>query len=81
MMSSLTLNHLPIGREAVISRFLPKSLPYRRKLLAMGITPGCKVQVVRTAPFGDPIEINMRGFLLCLRRQEASFIEVLEVGA
>ncbi|OCG32478.1 iron transporter FeoA [Gilliamella sp. Choc4-2] len=78
-MSFYTLNHLPLGREAVISRLLPNSSPFRRKLLAMGIIPGCKVSVVRIAPLGDPIEIKMRGFLLCLRRNEASSIEVLEI--
>ncbi|OCG37280.1 FeoA family protein [Gilliamella sp. Gris1-4] len=79
-MSSFTLNQLPLGHEAVITRLLPESLPFRRKLLAMGITPGCKVLAVRVAPLGDPIEIKMRGFLLCLRRKEAQAIEVMEVS-
>lgn len=74
-----TLNQLPLGHEAVITRLLPQSLPYRHKLLAMGITPGCKISVVRFAPLGDPIEIKMRGFRLCLRRNEASAIEVMEL--
>ncbi len=78
-MSTLTLNQLPLGKEAVISRLLPESIPFRRKLLAMGITPGCKVSIVRVAPLGDPLEIRMRGFFLCLRRSEAASIEVLEV--
>ncbi|WP_081301190.1 FeoA family protein [Gilliamella sp. wkB178] len=80
-MSSVTLNHLPLRHEAVIVRLLPESLTFRRKLLAMGITPGCKIVVVRVAPLGDPLEINMRGFRLCLRRKEAAAIEVMEVTA
>ncbi|MFQ0995176.1 ferrous iron transport protein A [Gilliamella sp. BG2] len=79
-MSFFTLNQLPLGHEGVITRLLPESLPFRRKLLAMGITPGCKVLVVRVAPFGDPIEIKMRGFWLCLRRKEAQAIEVMEIS-
>ncbi|RKS85182.1 ferrous iron transport protein A [Orbus hercynius] len=75
----LTLDRLTFGKEAVIAKLLPDSLPFRRKLLAMGITPGCKVSVVRVAPLGDPLEINMRGFLLCLRRQEAASIAVVEI--
>ncbi|OCG01018.1 FeoA family protein [Gilliamella sp. wkB112] len=78
-MSSVTLNHLPLRHEAVIVRLLPDSLAFRHKLLAMGITPGCKVSVVRVAPLGDPLEINMRGFKLCLRRKEAAAIEVMGV--
>ena len=75
-MSSFTLDHLSQGREAVIKRLLPDSLPFRKKLLAMGMTPGCKLTVMQIAPLGDPIEINLRGFLLCLRRREAAAIEV-----
>lgn len=78
-MSVLTLNHLAVGQEAVIYRLLPDCSPFRRKLLAMGITPGCKVTVVRIAPLGDPIEIKIRGFFLCLRRLEASSIQVQEI--
>lgn len=74
----LTIDRLPFGKEAVISKLLPESLPFRRKLLAMGITPGCKVSVVRVAPLGDPLEIKMRGFFLCLRRKEAASIAVIE---
>ena len=46
----------------------------------MGMTHGCQITVMRIAPLGDPIEINLRGFLLCLRRHEAAAIEV-EVAA
>lgn len=77
--SELTLDRLAFGKEAVIAKLLPESLPFRRKLLAMGITPGCKVSIVRSAPLGDPLEIKMRGFFLCLRRQEAASIVVVEV--
>jgi ferrous iron transport protein A len=80
MMSVFTLDHLPLGREAVVKRLLPDSLAFRRKLLSMGMTPGCKLAVMRVAPLGDPIEIRLRGFLLCLRRREAAAIEV-EVAA
>lgn len=77
--AELTLDRLAFGKEAVIAKLLPESLPFRRKLLAMGITPGCKVSIVRSAPLGDPLEIKMRGFFLCLRRQEAASIAVVEV--
>lgn len=76
----LTLDQLPYGKEAVIAKLLPESIPFRRKLLAMGITPGCKVTVIRVAPLGDPLEIKMRGFFLCLRRNEAAAIAVNEVA-
>ncbi|WP_392559482.1 FeoA family protein [Orbus mooreae] len=76
----LTLDRIAFGKEVVIAKLLPSSLPFRRKLLAMGITPGCRVSVIRSAPLGDPLEIEMRGFFLCLRRKEAASIAVLEVA-
>lgn len=78
-MSTLTIDKLPFGKEAIITKLLPESQPFRRKLLAMGITPGCKISVIRVAPLGDPLEIKTRGFFLCLRRQEAATIQVIEV--
>ncbi|MGL4387565.1 FeoA family protein [Snodgrassella alvi] len=77
-MSTLTLDQLPFGQPAVITRLLPESMPFRRRLLAMGITPGSQVTVIRTAPMGDPLEIKTRGFYLCLRRSEAQAIGVVE---
>lgn len=77
-MSTLTLDQLPFGQPAVITRLLPESMPFRRRLLAMGITPGSYVTVIRTAPMGDPLEIKTRGFYLCLRRSEAQAIGVVE---
>lgn len=77
-MSTLTLDQLPFGQPAVITRLLPESMPFRRRLLAMGITPGSHVTVIRTAPLGDPLEIKTRGFYLCLRRSEAQAIGVVE---
>lgn len=78
-MSVLTLDQLPLGQTAVITSLLPESHRFRRRLLAMGITPGGRVTVIRTAPLGDPLEIRTRGFYLCLRRSEAKAISVVKV--
>lgn len=71
-----TLDQLPFGQQALITQFTESAAPFRRKLLAMGVTPGCYLRVIRVAPMGDPIEIEMRGFHLCLRKTEASAIAV-----
>ena len=47
-----------------------------RRLMEMGVIPGVNVTVVKTAPFGDPIEIRVRGYSLAMRRNEADAIEV-----
>ncbi len=53
---------------------------YKGKLLSMGLTPGTEFTIIRIAPFGDPIEINVRGFNLSLRKQEADALVVEEIG-
>ena len=69
------LSDLPDGTTAIISR-LPGGLPNLVRLREMGVLPGTKVLVVRRAPLGDPLELNIRGALISLRRTEAELIEV-----
>ena len=47
-----------------------------RRLMDMGVIRGTPVEVVRSAPLGDPIEVRVRGFMLTLRRAEAEHITV-----
>ncbi len=49
---------------------------YRRQLLSLGVTPGAEVKMVRSAPLGDPLEFQLLGFNLCLRRKEAYAVNV-----
>ena len=53
---------------------------FRRKLLSMGLTPGIEINVLRKAPLGGPLELNLRGFSLSLRRNEAQDIQVQVVA-
>ena len=46
----------------------------RRRLFDMGITPGATIILKKKAPLGDPIEINVRGYELTLRQNEACLI-------
>ncbi len=48
-----------------------------RRLMEMGVVPGVAVRMIKSAPFGDPLEINVRGYSLALRRNEAESV-VLE---
>lgn len=50
----------------------------RRRLFDMGVTPGAQVVLTKKAPLGDPIEINIRGYELSLRKSEATLV-TLEV--
>lgn len=48
----------------------------RRRIMDMGITRGCEVYVRKVAPFGDPIEVTVRGYELSLRKADAEMIIV-----
>ena len=48
--------------------------PIRRRLFDMGVTPGAKIVLKKCAPLGDPLEVNLRGYELTLRKAEASFV-------
>ena len=52
-----------------------------RRLMEMGVIPGVAVRMVKSAPFGDPIEIKVRGYSLALRRNEAESVELEKVPA
>ncbi|MFM9873652.1 MAG: ferrous iron transport protein A [Fimbriimonadaceae bacterium] len=49
------------------------------RLLELGLTPGVEFEVVKVAPFGDPIEINVRGYRLCVRRSEVGCLRLVEL--
>ena len=70
-----TLNDLLPGEKARIIKVLAKGT-VRRKLMDMGMVPGSEIEVVRTAPLGDPIEFRIKGYSLSMRRQEAVNIVV-----
>ncbi len=70
-----TLAGLPIGEEAkVIS--ITGNTAVTKRLMEMGVVPGVSVRVIKTAPFGCPMEIKIRGYNLAVRRTEAESIEV-----
>jgi len=54
--------------------------PVKRRIMDMGITKGSEVYVRKVAPLGDPIEVNVRGYELSIRKEDAEKIEVQEVS-
>ena len=75
-----TVNEMSIGEKAVVIG-LGCSGALRRRIIDMGITPGAIIIMRKAAPMGDPIEINVRGYELSIRRSEAKEITVeTEVG-
>ncbi len=70
------LSDLEIGKRAKITGYAEKNKALRKKLLAMGLVKGTEIKVIRTAPLGDPVEIEVRGFQLSLRKEEAQALNV-----
>jgi ferrous iron transport protein A len=73
-----SLADLSVGIEAEVTRLLGDDPAIRRRLIVMGIVPGEKVRITKTAPLGDPLEIRVRDLnnSLMVRRAEAQAIEV-----
>ena len=69
-----SLKSLAVGDTGRILGFDQSGSVYRKKLLAMGLTPGTAFTITRFAPLGDPVEIKIRGFSLSLRKDEASVL-------
>lgn len=76
----LGLQDLGVGDRARLEAFTAGGA-YRRRLIAMGLTPGTEFTVVRVAPLGDPVEITVRGFSLSLRKDEARGLKISRLGA
>ena len=70
----ITLNNLKIGQIATIIEFTDDFLS--RKFMEMGCVPGEKIKISNIAPFGDPIAYEISGYLLSMRKQEASAIVI-----
>ncbi len=70
-----TLNDIPCGESAKVTRIHAVGA-LKRRIMDMGITKGTEIKVRKVAPLGDPVEINVRGYELSLRKNDAENIEV-----
>lgn len=71
----LTLRDVKIGETATVVKLHGEGA-IKRRIMDMGITKGVMIKVVKVAPLGDPLEINVRGYELSLRKADADLIEV-----
>ena len=74
-MTTVEFGELKKGMRARIAAS-PEPKDHILRFLEMGLTPGTEFKVVKIAPLGDPIEIDLRGYRLCLRKQEMTGFEV-----
>lgn len=72
----MKLKELAVNDNGVVTGFTTADAAYRQKLLRMGLTRNANFTVVRKAPLGGPIEIEVRGSRVVLRSDEADVLEV-----
>ena len=74
-----TLKEIACGQTVKVKK-LTGDGPVKRRIMDMGITKGAEIFVRKVAPFGDPVEITVRGYELSLRKADPSMIEVEIIG-
>lgn len=70
-----TLRNAAIGETVKVVKLYGEG-PIKRRIMDMGITKGVEIYVRKAAPFGDPVEVTVRGYELSLRKADAEMIEV-----
>lgn len=70
-----TLRDVKIGKTVTVVKLWGEGA-VKRRIMDMGITKGVELYVRKVAPLGDPIEINVRGYELSIRAEDAKMIEV-----
>ena len=70
-----TLKDVQVGKTATVKKLHGEGA-VKRRIMDMGITKGVEVFIRKVAPLGDPVEVNLRGYELSIRKTEAELIEV-----
>ena len=70
-----TLKDARVGEAVTVSKLHGEG-PVKRRIMDMGITKGTEIFVRKVAPLGDPMELNIRGYELSIRKADAEMIEV-----
>ena len=74
----MTLHDLEVGKSGKILKNHAKGA-IKQRFMDMGITKGTVIKVIKIAPLGDPIEIEIRGYNLSVRKDDAREIEIEEM--
>ena len=67
---ALSLALLPVNAKAIVLSITENDPMLRQKLLDMGLISGTSVKLVNTAPLNDPVNLELRGYQLCIRKHE-----------
>ena len=70
-----TLKDVAVGDTCRVKKLHGEG-PVKRRIMDMGITKGVDILVRKVAPLGDPVEVNVRGYELTVRRADAEMVEI-----
>ncbi|WP_130837274.1 FeoA family protein [Lachnoclostridium sp. Marseille-P6806] len=70
-----TLSDVKVGEDCRVLKLHGEG-PVKRRIMDMGITKGVEIHVRKVAPLGDPMELNIRGYELSVRKGDAQMVEV-----
>jgi ferrous iron transport protein A len=71
----MNLNDMKPGSECLIKKLITRD-KLGQRLVDMGMYPGLRLKVIRNAPLEDPMEVDLEGYQVSLRHEEAKFVEV-----
>ncbi len=71
-----TLREAKVGSTVQVARLHGEGA-VKRRIMDMGITKGVEIYIRKVAPLGDPMEVNIRGYELSLRKKDCEMIEIL----
>ncbi len=71
----MTLKDVKVGQRATVVKLHGEGA-VKRRIMDMGLTKGTEIYVRKVAPLGDPMELNVRGYELSVRKSDAEMIEV-----
>jgi len=71
-----TLKDAKVGQTVTVVKLWGEGA-VRRRIMDMGITKGVEIYIRKVAPLGDPLEVNLRGYELSLRKADAEMVEVV----
>ena len=72
-----TLKDAKVGETVKVAKLHGEGA-IKRRIMDMGITKGCEIYVRKVAPLGDPVEINIRGYELSVRKADAEMVELTD---
>ena len=70
-----TLKDAQVGKTVTVAKLHGEG-PVKRRIMDMGITKGVEIHIRKVAPLGDPMELNLRGYELSLRKADAEMIQI-----